>query len=104
MSSSPIILILGAGPNIGHHVAQAFATKGYKIALASRKAKDEDSNENQVNISSAFANPDAVVDVFAKVKKLLGSPSVVVYNGQTQLSSSTSTKALLTLWKLVVEA
>jgi NADP-dependent 3-hydroxy acid dehydrogenase YdfG len=32
----PIILILGAGPNIGQAVARTFASKGYKIALAAR--------------------------------------------------------------------
>ncbi|KAL8652365.1 MAG: hypothetical protein Q9226_004305 [Calogaya cf. arnoldii] len=79
MSSSPVILILGAGPNIGQHVAQAFAAKGYKLALASRKAKEESTGE-QLNISSDLADPKSVVDVFSKVKETLGLPSVVVYN------------------------
>ncbi|KAL8853367.1 MAG: hypothetical protein Q9221_001843 [Calogaya cf. arnoldii] len=57
MSSSPVILILGAGPNIGQHVAQAFAAKGYKIALTSRKAKDESTGE-QLNISSDLSDPN----------------------------------------------
>ena len=85
MSSSPVILILGAGPNIGQHVAQAFAAKGYKIALTSRKAKDESTGE-QLNISSDLSDPKSVVDVFSKVKETLGLPSVVVYNGQCAYS------------------
>lgn len=40
-SASPVILILGSGPNIGQHVAQAFATKGYSVALASRTVTEE---------------------------------------------------------------
>lgn len=38
-STTPVILILGSGPNIGQHLAQAFAAKGYKVALASRSIK-----------------------------------------------------------------
>lgn len=81
MSSSPVILILGAGPNIGQHVAQAFAAKGYKVALASRTAKEE-STEDGINISSDLSDPESVVNLFSKVKESLGLPSVVVYNGQ----------------------
>ena len=81
-SASPVILILGSGPNIGHHVARAFAAKGYKIALASRKLKEEDSTTDQVNIASDLSDPDSVIGVFAKVKASLGLPSVVIYNGR----------------------
>lgn len=81
MSSSPVILILGAGPNIGQHVAQAFAAKGYKVALASRTAKQE-TTEDGINISSDLSDPESVVNLFSKVKESLGLPSVVVYNGQ----------------------
>ena len=77
----PVLLILGSGPRIGHHVAKAFAAKGYKVALASRKAKEEDNTENQVNISSDLSDPDSVTEVFSKVKALFGPPSVIVYNG-----------------------
>ncbi len=81
MPPSPVVLILGAGPNIGQHVAQAFAAKGYKVALTSRSAKKQ-SSEDQVNISCDLSDPKSVVNVFDKVKELLGLPSVVVYNGQ----------------------
>ena len=80
--TSPILLILGSGPNIGQHVARAFIAKGYKVALTSRKSKEEDNSKDQVNISSDLSNPDAVAGVFSKVKSLLGIPSVVVYNGK----------------------
>ncbi|KFY31696.1 hypothetical protein V493_00876 [Pseudogymnoascus sp. VKM F-4281 (FW-2241)] len=80
VNTSPVILILGSGPNIGKHVAQAFAAKGYKVALASRSLKEEDSTADQVNISSDFSDPESVIETFSKVKSLLGHPSVVVYN------------------------
>lgn len=80
-STTPIALILGSGPNVGRSVAQALAAKGYKIAVASRKLKEGDSIKDQVHIASDLSDPNSVVNVFSKVKELLGIPSVVVYNG-----------------------
>ena len=101
-NTSPVILILGSGPNIGQHVARAFAAKGYKVALASRRLKEENSTADQVNISSDLSDPDSVTRVFSKVKALLGFPSVVVYNGKERLPIlEDSTGILLTFSKLV---
>jgi NAD(P)-dependent dehydrogenase (short-subunit alcohol dehydrogenase family) len=83
-STSPVILILGAGPNISQAVAQTFALKGYKVALAARSLREADSTDNQLNITSDFANPSDVVNAFTRVKKVLGIPSVVVYNGKSR--------------------
>ncbi|KAJ6084422.1 hypothetical protein N7486_011222 [Penicillium sp. IBT 16267x] len=79
-SPSPILLILGAGSNVGASVAQAFAEKGYKIALASRTTKKENNNSNEFHISCDLSDPLSVPNVFTKVKETLGTPSVVVYN------------------------
>lgn len=81
--TSPVILILGSGPNVGQHVARAFAAKGYKVALASRKLKEGENIKDQVHIPSDLSDPEAVTGVFSKVKSLLGLPSVVVYNGKS---------------------
>lgn len=81
-AKSPVALILGAGPNIGQAVARTFASKGYKVALASRSLKEADSTENQLNIPSDFSKTDDVVNAFTKVKKVFGIPSVVIYNGK----------------------
>lgn len=80
---SPVILILGAGPNIGQAVARTFASEGYKVALAARSLKEEDSTDAQLNIKADFSKPEEVVDIFTKVRKALGIPSVVVYNGKS---------------------
>ena len=80
-STHPIILILGAGANVGDHVTRAFSAKGYKVALASRKLKEE-STANGVNVQGDLSDPEAVPRIFSKVKELLGIPSVVVYNGR----------------------
>lgn len=81
---SPVVLILGAGPKIGIPTAQAFASKGYKVAVAARSLKEADSADEQLNINIDLANPEAVVDAFAKVKKDLGVPSMVIYNGMSR--------------------
>ena len=87
-SISPVVLILGGGPNIGQHVARRFAAQGYKVAITSRTAKadgGDKSTPDQVHyhhLQSDLSDPDSVVEVFGKVKALLGPPSVVVYNGK----------------------
>lgn len=80
-ANSPIALILGAGSNIGQHVATAFAAKGYKLALAARSLKEEDSTPNILHIQSDFSDPESVLKAFARVKSQFGLPSVVIYNG-----------------------
>lgn len=76
--AEPIVLILGAGPNIGKGVAYSFAMKGYTIVLASR-SRHEDSPATF--IEGDLSNPRAVSDIFAKCRQQHGEPSVVVYNG-----------------------
>ncbi|KEZ43940.1 putative Short-chain dehydrogenase [Scedosporium apiospermum] len=78
-STSPVLLILGSGPNVGHHVARVFIAKGYKVALASRSVKEEN-NADLVRISADLADPHCVKGIFSKVEASLGLPSVVVYN------------------------
>lgn len=69
---------------VGQAVARIFASKGYKVAVASRSLKEADSTANQLNITSDFSNPDDIIHAFTRVKKELGTPSVVVYNGRSQ--------------------
>ena len=81
-TTSPIILILGAGPRIGTSLAKAFAAKGYKVALTSRKASDVNNTADEIHIQSDLADPGTVANAFSQVKASLGIPSVVVYNGE----------------------
>ena len=80
-TTSPVILVLGAGPRIGTSVANAFAAKGYSVALASRKASQANSTANEIHIPTDFADPGTIANAFSQVKEKLGIPSVVVYNG-----------------------
>ena len=83
---APVVLILGAGPRVGLPTAKAFASKGYKVAVAARSLNEADSTDSQLNIKSDFANPDDVFNAFVKVKRELGIPSVVIYNGMYVLA------------------
>jgi len=78
--SSPVLLVLGAGPGVGLAVARKFAQHGYKVALAARNPSEETSKAADLVIKTDFSNPSAVVSTFEKVKGALGIPSVVVYN------------------------
>ncbi len=80
--TSSVILILGAGPNIGREIARTFASRGYKVAIAARSLDEADSTDSQLNITCDFANSDDVVNAFNKVNEVFGIPSVVVYNGK----------------------
>jgi len=78
---SPVVLVLGAGGNIGQAVANKFASQGYKVALAARSLKESDSTVHQLHIPSDLADTGAVLKAFAKVTERFGLPGVVVYNG-----------------------
>ena len=79
-STSPVVLILGAGPNIGKALARTFAAGGYKVALAARSLKETDSTDTQLNITSDFSKTADIVNAFAKVKRAFDISSVVIYN------------------------
>jgi NAD(P)-dependent dehydrogenase (short-subunit alcohol dehydrogenase family) len=79
---SPVVFIIGAGPNIGQSVARKFASKLYEVGLAARSVKEADSPGNELNNPSDFTKTEDVVKAFDQVKKSFSTPSVVVYNGK----------------------
>jgi NAD(P)-dependent dehydrogenase (short-subunit alcohol dehydrogenase family) len=76
----PIALIFGAGKNVGAAVVKAFTAKGYRIATVSRAAT-ADASEKRLHVQADLADPESVSTVFEIVRKQLGHPSVVIYNG-----------------------
>lgn len=80
-AKTPVMLLLGFGSNVGHSVSDSFAAKGYIVARASRKIKEEESTATEINFSIDLSDPQSVVEVFSKLKDTHGLPSVVVYNG-----------------------
>ncbi|KAK7705131.1 hypothetical protein SLS57_010153 [Botryosphaeria dothidea] len=79
--SHPVLLILGAGPNIGQNTADAFAAKSYKVALVSRGKEDGWGPNGELDIQGDLSDPETIPRVFNKVKSEFGHPSVVIYNG-----------------------
>ncbi|CRG92701.1 hypothetical protein PISL3812_09767 [Talaromyces islandicus] len=77
--SSPIVLIFGAGANIGVNVAKEFVASGYKAVLISRKAPAEP-NSRFSYLQGDLLEPKSVNEIFSKVRSEFGEPSVVVYN------------------------
>ena len=101
-AKSPVMLLLGFGPNVGHHVSEAFAAKGYIVARASRKIKEEESTATQINIPIDLSDPESVIAVFSKLKDTHGFPSVVVYNGTSSFHYlKLNTTFILTVKQLV---
>lgn len=82
MASSKILLILGAGSNVGHGVARAFKKAGYRVVLVSRRALDGHiTPDGFFNIKADLADFASVPTIFATVKAKFGEyPNVVVYN------------------------
>ncbi|KAH8665423.1 hypothetical protein BGZ61DRAFT_431325 [Ilyonectria robusta] len=81
-SQTKIVLVLGAGKNIGQGVAQKFRSAGYRVALVSRSAEDRGTtSEGDTTLRADLSNPSSVPSIFTAVKEILGGPpNVVVYN------------------------
>ncbi len=80
MSASKILLILGAGGNVGSNVASLFGKSGYQVALAARRLTDGKGEEGHLHIKADLSNPASVEKVFERVTSTFGPPNVVVYN------------------------
>jgi len=79
--SAPVALIFGAGKNIGASVAKSFSDAGYKIATVSRSESSTPASDRRIHIRADLSDPSGIAAVFETVRKQLGQPSVVVYNG-----------------------
>jgi NAD(P)-dependent dehydrogenase (short-subunit alcohol dehydrogenase family) len=76
-----VILILGAGSNVGAAVAKKFAENGYKVALAARSLLDGIQPDGYLHIKADLSDPGNVPHIFSETRKSLGIPNIVVYNG-----------------------
>lgn len=82
MSSSPVILIFGAGANTGLATAKKFAKEGYKVAAVSRNPSEELKAASDLIVPADLKDPKTVEAAFEDVTKKLGVPHVVVYSGE----------------------
>jgi NAD(P)-dependent dehydrogenase (short-subunit alcohol dehydrogenase family) len=80
--TTPVILILGAGSNVGSNVARKFASNGYRVAMTSRSSPTSASKDDgYFHIQSDLVDPGSILSVFKSVEARLGIPNVVVFNG-----------------------
>lgn len=80
--SAPVLLLFGSGQNTGLAAAKKFAGEGYSVAAVCRTPYDELKKVAKLIIPADLKDPSQVAGVFDKVTKELGSPEVVIYNGQ----------------------
>ncbi|KAK2029313.1 short-chain dehydrogenase/reductase SDR [Colletotrichum zoysiae] len=86
---APVVLILGAGKNIGAGVAAHFSAAGYSVALVARgfpaPSPSTDPETGHLLIRADLADPAQVRDAFAQARQHFGGapPRVVVYNAAT---------------------
>lgn len=88
MSSSPVILIFGAGANTGISTAKKFAKEGYKVAAVSRNPAVELKAAADLIVPADLTDPKTVEAAFEQVIKELGVPHVVVYSGESLQKST----------------
>ena len=79
--SKPIAFIIGAGKRIGAGAADVLQSKGYRVALAARSLKPEDSTSDRLLLPVDLSNTESIAPAFASLRKQWGEPSVVFYNG-----------------------
>ena len=91
MTANKVLLILGAGANVGASLAKIFASHGYKVAVTNRGNTKLD--ESCLTIKADLSQPESVRSVFATVEKEYGtSPNVVVYNGKQPIPGPCGTR------------
>ncbi|KAJ7468684.1 hypothetical protein FB451DRAFT_379142 [Mycena latifolia] len=79
--SSLTAFVIGSGANIGQHTAAMLKSRGYQVALGSRKPVfDQVKTEGYFPVVVDVENPESVKTAFATVNKELGPPNVVIFN------------------------
>ncbi|KAJ3540075.1 hypothetical protein NM208_g5216 [Fusarium decemcellulare] len=80
-NNQPVIIIFGAGANIGSGVADAFSNKGYKVAIVSRGSPAPAlEGRGYLHVKGDLADEASIEAAYNSVVDKLGIPSVVVHN------------------------
>lgn len=91
MRDAKVAVVIGVGPGLGQAAARRFAKGGLAVAMVARTAeklealRDEIAREGGRALPVAADASDAasVGEAFARVRRELGAPSVLVYNAGT---------------------
>ena len=88
---SESVLIVGAGSGLSASLARLCASKGMKVALAARnieKLQNLKKEIDAITIKCDATNIKSVTNLFKKTDKIIGTPSLVVYNPSKSLGGS----------------
>jgi len=88
MSKSLVAAVVGVGPGIGRSAALKFAKEGYTVALIARspgklepvQKEIEKLNGKAISVPADVSDQKSIEDAFSTIRKLVGNPSVLIYN------------------------
>lgn len=82
--NKPVCVVVGVGPGNGTAFARRFAGANYRLALLARHTESISRLAAELGDARAYAcdvsDPNAVQEIFARIKKDLGTIEIVVYN------------------------
>lgn len=78
---APILLLLGAGSNVGLLSAAYFAVRGFRVAVVARSLLAED-YPSYLAMNADLGDLRSIKLIFERVRAELGEPNVVLYNGE----------------------
>src|SRR5687767_2124764 len=110
MQQNKVALVTGAGTGIGKAAALAMLKDGYRVALVGRRrelldktAADSAARERALVIPADLSKPDAVKDVFGKVKESWGRLDVLFNNAGMGAPAIPMEDLTYEQWKQVVD-
>jgi NAD(P)-dependent dehydrogenase (short-subunit alcohol dehydrogenase family) len=110
MQQNKVALVTGAGTGIGKAAALAMLKDGYRVALVGRRrelldktAADSAAKERALVIPADLSKPDAVKDVFGKVKGSWGRLDVLFNNAGMGAPAIPMEDLTYEQWKQVVD-
>jgi len=108
-----VAVVVGVGPGIGNSVAIKFASKGYKVALISRRQQSitpvqeaiEKNGGHALSVTADACSEESMATAFSTIRKTLGTPDVLIYNAATrrlkkQGITEVSTEEFIQFWKI----
>lgn len=99
----PILIIVGAGPGMGHSIARRFGSEGFRVALVARRnaaleaLAAELQGVDTMTLVADVTDEKALNEVFHTVQVQWGAPDVVVYNAAMAAPGLPSTLTAATL-------
>ena len=88
---SESVLIIGVGEGLSTSLAHLCASKGMKIALASRnidKLQSLKEETKALTFKCDSSSIESVSNLFKETDKTIGTPNLVIYNSSTRLKGS----------------